>query len=79
MDIINTATMRLLDKIDSCEPGGIVCDGRHLSPSDRALPMMEDIWEYGDGEQWDHASYMLQVLADEHGCYWEDGLLIKGE
>lgn len=55
----------------------VLIDGTAYSPSTRAYPHAEQVWELDDPEAWSYFEGKLDDWASEAGYEWHDGELTR--
>lgn len=61
--------------IRHAQPDEVVIDGQNYSPSDRAIPGFEVIYQYGSPDMLEEASDAVYETCERMGAHWEDGML----
>lgn len=70
-DLIHT----LEHGIRHAQPDEVVIDGTAYSPSDRAIPGAEVIYQHCTDEQWEETTDAIYETCERMGAYWDDGML----
>jgi hypothetical protein len=55
--------------------GGPIADGTQFSPSDRAIPYVESVYQDSSDTEWEHFDWALTDLYDSLDLVWADGML----
>lgn len=66
--------------VNYCESyGGPVVDGQQYSPSDRAVPHAEFVYQNGTDEQWEKFLYALEGAYEAFDIVWVDGIAWRAD
>lgn len=76
-EVVDSACEWIDEKVEAMREGCIV-DGSMYSPSSRAIPGLEDVFQLHDSEAWEYVDGKVDDHITERGHFWDEGALMKG-